>query len=353
MHTLDQLGWSPERARQLSDMELGLEAARVLVVERGGWLVQGEGWQGLASCAGRLVHDAVERTELPAVGDWVAVEREQGSVRIEAVLPRTSSFVRKAAGGENGQIIAANLDRVFVVTAVGGDFNPRRVERYVAAVRAGGADPIVVVNKCDLPYDPLELVLALEQAAPGVPLAFVSAASDDGISELEPHLEPAVTIALVGSSGVGKSTLVNRLVGREVQKTQAIRVADDKGRHTTTRRELLVTPDGYVLIDTPGMRELGLFDAQEGVGAAFGELERLAAGCRFADCRHVDEPGCAVLAAVESGELSAARLDSYRKLQREAAYERRRHDRRAAEAEARRWKSITKEIRKRYKDRDG
>lgn len=349
MFTLNTLGWTPSRhaesepfLTQFPDASL----ARVATVERGSWLLLGDGWRAQATCAGRLFHQSSDPTELPAVGDWVLATKDGESARIEQVLPRTSRFVRKGAGGDDGQLVAVNLDTVFVVTAVGEDFNPRRIERYVSAVIAGGAVPAVVINKCDLPYDPLDLITTLEQAAPGVATAFVSATSGR-MDDLDRLLIRGQTSALVGSSGVGKSTIVNALLGDDRQDTGGLRHGDEKGRHTTTRRELFLTPRGAIVIDTPGMRELGLFDAEEAVESAFSDVEELIEHCRFNDCSHENETGCAVLEAVESGELSEARHGSYRKLMREAAYERRRHDRRAARAEEQKWKHITQSMRRR------
>ena len=349
MFTLQSLGWTP--ARQTESEKFFTETpntsvARVATVERGAWLLIGDGWRSRATCAGRLFHHSADPTDLPAVGDWVLATRTADAARIERVLPRTSRFARKGAGGDDGQIVAANLDTVFVVTAVGEDFNPRRIERYVAAVIAGGAEAAIVVNKCDLPYDPLDLITTLERAAPGVPTAFVSATSGE-IQDLERLLVPGQTAALVGSSGVGKSTLVNALLGDERQDTGGVRRGDEKGRHTTTRRELFLTPNGAIVVDTPGMRELGLFNAEEAVESAFSDVEALVATCRFNDCSHENEVGCAVLEAVESGALSQGRYESYRKLIREAAYERRKHDRRAALAERKKWKHITQSMRRR------
>lgn len=349
MFTLNLLGWTP--SRQLESEKFlrdnpDTDIARVATVDRGAWLLLGDGWRASATCAGRLFHQSSDPTDVPAVGDWVLATRTGESARIESVLPRTSRFARKGAGADDGQIVAANLDIVFVVTAVGEDFNPRRIERYVASIIAGGSEAAVVVNKCDLPYDPLELITSLEQAAPGVPTAFVSAVAGQ-MSDLERLLKPGLTSALVGSSGVGKSTLVNALLGEGRQDTGGVRRGDEKGRHTTTRRELFLSPDGAIVVDTPGMRELGLFNAEDAVESAFADVEELIAMCRFNDCSHENQMGCAVLDAVESGELSEGRYRSYRKLMREAAYERRRHDRRAARAEQQKWKHVTQSTRRR------
>ncbi len=332
----------------LSSSELHI--ARVAAVDRASRDLLGDGWACRGVIAGRLAARAASH-ELPTVGDWVAVERvDDEMARIVAVLPRQTSFVRRASGTRTeGQAVAANVDVVFVVTAVGGDINPRRMERYVAAVYEGGATPVLVVNKADLPYDPVALTSSLAGAAPGVDIVFVSALVDDAVPALSPWLVPRTTVALVGSSGVGKSTLTNRILGDEVQATGAQRASDDRGRHTTTRRELLVSPSGVLLIDTPGMRELGAWQADEGVASAFADIEALAQACRFRDCTHVTEAGCAVLDAIDGGGLEPSRLDAWRHLQRELAWERRRVDEQAARASRDSWKAVTKAMRHRKK----
>ncbi len=264
--------------------------------------------------SGRLTGD-----ELPAVGDWVAVRPVEGERKavIEAVLPRRSSFTRKEALKRTvAQVVAANIDTVFVMTAFGFDLNPRRLERYLTAAWDSGSTPVIVVNKCDVAVDPEAELVEVESVAIGVPLLPVSAVTGEGLAALEPHLGPGSTIGLLGSSGVGKSTLVNRLAGREVLAT-AETSPGGRGRHTTSHRELVPLPSGALLLDTPGMRELQLWAGEEVLDTTFGEISELAADCRFSDCAHEGEPGCEVRRALGDGTLSAERWTSYRKLQRE------------------------------------
>jgi ribosome biogenesis GTPase len=264
--------------------------------------------------AGRLGDD-----ELPAVGDWVAARPLDGERKalIEAVLPRRSAFTRKEAWRRTvAQVVAANVDTVFLVTAFGGDLNPRRLERYLTAAWDSGSSPVIVANKVDLAGDPVLELAAVETVALGVTVLALSASTGEGLDLLEPHLAPGRTIALLGSSGVGKSTLVNRLAGRELLFTQDIS-ANGRGRHTTTHRELVPLPSGALLIDTPGMRELQLWAGEETLDSTFAEIAELAAACRFSDCSHEHEPGCEVKRALADGSLPTARFASYRKLQRE------------------------------------
>ena len=264
--------------------------------------------------AGRLEDD-----ELPVVGDWVVARPLDGERKavIEAVLPRRSAFTRKEAWRRTvAQVVAANVDTAFLVTAFGGDLNARRLERFLTAAWDSGSSPVVVANKSDLADDPSGELADVEAVALGVPLLTVSAATGEGLDLLEAHLVPGRTVALLGSSGVGKSTLVNRLAGRELLATREIR-SDGRGRHTTSHRELVPLPSGALLIDTPGMRELQLWADEEVLDSTFSEIAELAADCRFSDCSHEHEPGCAVKAAISGGSLPADRFASYRKLQRE------------------------------------
>lgn len=317
---LTGLGWSPGRQEEFRPYaDFGLAAARVAAQHRNAYLLYLEDGERAGELAGRLRHEARGPSDLPAVGDWVAVADSPtaGGAVIHTVLRRQSAFSRKAAGETTvEQVVAANVDVVFLVTALGGDLNVRRLERYLAAGWESGAEPVLVVNKSDLAVDAARAVAEVEAVAFGLPVHLVSCAEDVGVAELGRYFAGNRTVALLGSSGVGKSSLVNRFLGRERQVVAGLR-ADGRGRHTTTSRELVPLPGGGLVLDTPGMRELALWEAGSGVEDAFGDVGALAAECRFGDCRHEQEPGCAVLAAVEGGRLDAARLESYRKLLRE------------------------------------
>lgn len=276
------------------------------------------------------------RDERAAVGDFVEIDETRE--RIARILPRRSALVRQAAGGKTKrQIIATNVDIVFVVTSMNAEFNESRLERYIAAVWESGATPVVLLNKADLAGDRGHFVSRTYAAAPGVDVVSMTAVTEDVAALLETHLGTGRTFVFVGSSGVGKSTIVNALVGHEVQDTGAIRDDDDEGRHTTTRRDLIVLEDRGVLIDTPGMRELQLWDAQAGIAAAFEDIEALGAMCRFRDCAHQSEPGCAIAEAIDAGTLEVRRLANYQKLQREAAYHDRKRNRAAERQFGRDW----------------
>jgi ribosome biogenesis GTPase / thiamine phosphate phosphatase len=330
-----RLGWSSDRQLQLDSLnDPSLVAARVSVEHRGAYGLIGSEVD-TARVSGRFRQEEVD---WPAVGDWVAVQREGGVIK--HLLPRTSLLARRRPLAHQAQAVAANIDVVFVVASAERSPNLRRIERYLTVVWASGARPVVVLNKLDLSPDPDGDRRAVEAIAAGVPCVATSAASGAGVDELLAHLPVGVTGAMVGPSGVGKSSLLNRLLGAELQSTGEVRLADAKGRHTTTRRQLFVLPGAGCLIDTPGMRELGLWDAADGIDQTFEDVEALAAGCRFRDCRHQGEPGCAVLAAVAAGELAEGRLASLDKLRREEAFEQRQRDPRANAASKGRWKAI-------------
>ena len=318
---LSAYGWNDLFAERLAALGAGAGApGRVVVERRGVYGLQTARGAIDAVVAGRLRHLAADGGELPVVGDWVAFTRPDpaGMALVGAVLPRATRLSRKVAGARAvEQVIAANVDRIVVVMGLDGDFNPRRLERYLVMCRDSGARPIVLLNKADLCADLAARAAAAEAIAGGAPVRAVSALSGDlaGLSEL---LVAGETVALVGSSGAGKSTLVNRLAGEELLPTAPVRERDERGRHTTTHRELFLLPGGTLLIDNPGIRELQLWEAGEGLDEAFEDVARLAAGCRFRDCSHATEPGCAVLAAIESGELDERRLRSFQALAREA-----------------------------------
>jgi ribosome biogenesis GTPase len=313
--SLADLGWHEFFAEALAELgDDNLIPARVAVRHHGPCELFTERGPLGGIPAGRL-----REAELPAVGDWVAARPLPGERKavIEAVLPRRTSFTRKEAWRKTAeQVVAANIDTVFLVTSFGPDLNPRRLERYLTMAWESGATPVIVLTKLDLADDPAAEALPIEAIAFGVPVHHVSGVTGDGVESLAPYLGAGRTVALLGSSGVGKSTLVNNLAGREVLVTREIR-DDGKGRHTTTHRELVPLPGGALLLDTPGMRELQLWEASDGLATTFADVEDVMAECRFADCAHETEPGCAVRAALASGELDRARWDSYRKLQRE------------------------------------
>lgn len=316
-------GWDDYFATQFAPhAERGLVPARVVKQHRDrSVLAGGEGGRA-GEVSGRFRHLAVGRADYPVVGDWVAVEPGgAGPALIHGVLPRRSAFRRKVAGEvAEAQVLAANIDTVFLVSGLDGDFSPRRIERYLTAAWDGGASPVVVLNKADLRDDLEDVVLEVEKIAPGTPVVTTSALAGGRLDALQPFLVPRKTVALLGSSGVGKSTLINRLLGEERFRTAPVIDADGRGRHTTTARELVVLPGGALLIDTPGMRELQLWTDDESLGRSFEDIEGLAARCRFADCSHENEPDCAVRAAAADGALDAGRLEGFFKLRRELRF---------------------------------
>lgn len=344
---LARLGWDESFARGFEEQGMrDAVPARVVAEHRDRYVVADEDGDRAAVLAGRLRHHARGRDDLPATGDWVAVDAgADGTAAIHAVLPRRSAFRRKVAGEvTEAQVVAANVDVALVAAAFPGDVNERRIERYLALAWESGAVPVVVLTKADLAEDVDAAVRAVSIIAPGADVVAVSAVSGAGVDTLARWLRPGRTAVLLGSSGAGKSTLANRLLDADALRTGAVR-DDGKGRHTTTHRQLVRLANGALLIDTPGMRELQLWTADGGMETAFADVEALAARCRFRDCAHRAEPGCAVRAAAESGVLDGARLESWHRLRRELAWLEVRQDEAAASAERARAKTIERAYR--------
>jgi len=294
--------------------------------------------------------------DFPVVGDWVVVKKHKRDEfgQINAVLPRKSSFSRKAVlrpGKTDRQVLAANIDFIFIVTSLDTDFNPRRIERYISISWDSGASPIIILNKSDLCDDIEEKEKIVGEIAFGVPCHSISAKDNLGLDCFAEYLQTGKTGVLLGSSGVGKSSIINALLNTDELKTGNVRSFDNKGRHTTTWREMIVLPQNGILIDTPGMREIQAWDDDQGIGRTFDDIDQLATQCKFNDCNHSSEPGCAILASIENGELDEKRFKSYLKLQREADYMRRQTDQKARITEQNKWKQITKQIRKYYKNK--
>lgn len=353
---LTTYGWS--RALQ-HDFEpfaaKGLVPGRVIVQQRGRLRLATGAGETDAALSGRFRHEAAEGGH-PVAGDWVAAQEADGLALIHGLLPRRSAFVRREAGTAQGlQVVAANVDVAVIALSLNGDLNLNRLERYLAATYESGAAPVVTLTKADACADLAGALARVAAAAGEAPVIAVSAVTGEGLKALSDQLEPRRTAVLLGSSGVGKSTLVNALAGRELMATAAIRASDERGRHTTTHRELIVLPSGALMLDTPGMRELGLVDASEGVARVFegvaAEVEALAGRCRFKDCGHDREPGCAVQAALADGRLDPARLENWQKLQREEAHERAKDDPAFRKARQREWIAVMKSARAHMRDK--
>jgi ribosome biogenesis GTPase len=318
--------------------------ARVLVEHRGAYSVLTARGQLWAQVTGKLRHDAVSRADLPTTGDWVVAEIHDGDqASIHAVLSRRTRFSRNIAGKATDEhVIAANIDVSFLVASLEHEVNLRRIERYLTLAWSGGTDPVIVLTKSDLAGDPEDIVYELERVesiALGVPVLLTSSATGAGLEDLRDILAGSRTGVLLGSSGAGKSSLVNALLGDTTQQVDEVR-NDGKGRHTTARRELIALPGGGVIVDTPGLRGLKLWDHGEGAASTFADVAELAGGCKFNDCRHESEPGCAVRAAIADGTIGQQRLDDWRKLQRELEYQRSKQDQRLAAQRKQRWKKV-------------
>jgi ribosome biogenesis GTPase len=352
----------------MDPVEPAAVTARVVAVHKETSIVRGpDGIDRAATVSGRFRFEALAPSDYPAVGDRVTLARHDHAgasddlAVITAVLPRRSAFVRSAADASrrsagrliDEQILAANVDVALLVAGLDHDFNARRLERYLAVAWSSGVRPVVVLNKADIAVDLETRLLEVEAVAPAVPIVVLSALTGDHVVDLAPYLVTGQTAVVLGSSGVGKSTLVNALLGERRQATAAVRQDDSRGRHTTTHRELFELPGGAFLIDTPGIRALEVAGADEGVDVAFDDIAELAAACRFSDCRHDGAPGCAVRGALDDGRLSPGRLASHRKLERELAHAERKVDARAEAEHRRRWKAIHKAVRRQMHDKFG
>lgn len=363
---LEQLGWSDAFAASFDRYaHAGYSVGRVAIEHRGAYILYTEQGELTAEVAGKFRHQAENPQDFPAVGDWVVIRARaaERQATIHYVLPRQSKFSRQAVGGKTEeQVVAANVNTVFLVSGLDGNFSLRRIERYLLMAWDSGANPVVVLNKADLCQDVGRCVAAVESIALAVPIVVLSAIDPAGrgqaegrrgeqlgIEALRLYLKEGQTIALLGSSGVGKSTITNQLMGQETQAVRSVRQADSKGRHTTTHRELLQLPQGGLIIDTPGMREIQVWAEEDSLQETFADVEALAQQCRFRDCQHQQEPGCAVQEAIVQGNLDASRLFSYQKLNRELDYLSRKQDDRAQLTEKTKWKKIHVAMRQHYK----
>lgn len=350
---LTALGWNDFFAKNFEQFAAqSYSAGRTLAVYGNCYRLQTERGEMLARITGKMRYESTDAEDLPVVGDWVICIEQGQYATIHGILPRKSKFSRKTAGRRTEeQVVAANIDTVFLVMGLDRDFNVRRLERYLTLVWESGSDAVIVLNKADLCDEVDERIERVQAAAMGLPVVVTSATQGMGLGGFAPFLKPGRTVALLGSSGVGKSSLINRLLGREEQRVQALREKDQRGQHTTTRRELIALPGGGMVIDTPGMRELQLWGTEQSLSGAFDDVEELAARCRFRDCRHETEPGCAIRQAIADGALDGGRLFNYQKLQRELQFTARKNDRREELREKQRWKKITKMMRDNDKKR--
>ena len=350
MTDLEKYGWRPDLAAAFKPFqEAGFAVGRVAVEHRERYLVLTPAGEYDAEVTGKLLYTVDSPSDLPKVGDWVAMSLFEGEYKaiIHDILPRRTKFSRKVAGKKvQEQVMATNIDTIFLVQSLDSNFNPRRLERYLVMAHEGGIEPVIVLNKSDLCSDLDQKKQQVSAIGRNVAVVPTSATTGAGITELRHKLLPGRTYAFIGSSGVGKSTLINRLAGAEIMKTGEVREVDAKGRHTTTHRELIVLPNGALLIDTPGMRELQMWSSDQGMDDAFAEIVQLAIACHFPDCSHTQEKGCAVLAAVKAGELPRERYDNYLKLNKEMAYLDRKQDRHSAIDSKRKDKEIHRAMKK-------
>ena len=363
--SLTAYGWDSFFSNHFKELNIQNSIpCRIISEYKSSYRVQGVDGERSAVLAGRMRYDVDSEFGYPAVGDWVAAVRaDEEQCVIHAILSRKSKFSRKSEYRQRAdgmktdeQVIAANIDTVFIISALDGrNFNLRRLERYLTLAWKSGASPIIVLNKLDLCPDPDSYIRNAEDIAVGVPVHAVSATENIGITEIRKYITPGQTAALLGSSGVGKSALINALLGSEKQVTNETRTIDGKGRHTTTHRELILLPGGGLVMDTPGMREIQMWGNETDLQDSFDDIESLALRCRFSDCLHDTEPGCAIREAIENGELESSRYQSYLKLRKELRYAALREDGTLRQEEQLRWKKISKAAKKlnkhKYKDR--
>ncbi|MBN1348445.1 ribosome small subunit-dependent GTPase A [candidate division KSB1 bacterium] len=347
---LIELGWNEYFESHFQQYKNeGFSPARVAREEKERYLVYSEFGELAAEISGKMLYQSQSISDFPAVGDWVVINPlpADAAAIIHAVLPRKGSFSRKVAGFKTEeQVVAANIDTVFLVSGLDGDYNPRRIERYLSVAWDSGANPVILLNKIDLCSEIDARVSEIEAIAFGVPIHPVSALEKRGLESLDQYLKTGKTAALVGSSGVGKSSIINSLLGIDRQFVKTVREDDSRGRHATTRRELILLPRGGLIVDNPGMRELQLWTSEESLQETFEDIEELAAQCRFRDCQHQNEPDCAVRQAIENGVLERKRFNNYIKLQKELRFLETRQDQRAQLNSKARWKEIAKQIRK-------
>lgn len=347
---LETLGWNSFYAQEFSAYATdGYAVGRVVSEQKNYYRLYTAHGEKLAQVSGKMRYESFQREDYPAVGDWVVITNQPHDDRvvIQAILPRISKFSRKAAGTAIAeQIIATNIDTVFLVNALNNDFNLRRLERYLTLAWESGASPVIILSKTDLCDQVDDFMHQVEDIACGVPVHAISSFTQEGLHQLTPYLVHSKTVALLGSSGAGKSTLINALYGANVQAVNDVRQGDDRGRHTTTSRELILLPQGGIIIDTPGMRELQLWGSEDGVHSSFEDVEYLAVQCHFSDCQHEHEPGCAVQQALQDGVLDSARYNSYVKLKKELAYLSRKENKLESLANKQKWKKIIQAARK-------